>query len=50
LYVVVKEGVEINSINDLKDKTIYYGVKTSTTEPILKFILSKNDLDANVSE
>ena len=50
LYVVAKDGVEINSIADLKDKTIYYGVKTSTTEPILKYILNKNDLEANVSE
>ena len=50
LYVVVKDGVEINSIADLKDKTVYYGDKTSTTEPILKYILSKNKLGANVSE
>ncbi len=50
LYVVVKDGVEINSITDLKDKTVYYGEKTSTTEPILKYILSKNGLDINVSE
>ena len=50
LYVVVKEGVGINSIADLKDKTVYYGVKTSTTEPILKYILSKNNLEISVSE
>ena len=50
LYVLAKDGVEINSIADLKDKNVYYGVKTSTTEPILKYILSKNKLGANVIE
>ena len=50
LYVLVKDGTEINSVADLKDKTVYYGVKTSTTEPILKYIFSKNNLDINVSE
>ncbi len=50
LYVLVKDGVEINSIADLKDKNVYYGVKTSTTEPILKYILTKNELDAKVFE
>lgn len=48
LYVVAKDGVEINSINDLQDKTIYYGVKTSTTEPILRYILEQNDVTANI--
>lgn len=50
LYVVVKDGVEINSIEDLKDKNVYYGVKTSTTEPILAYIFSKNKLELNVVE
>ena len=50
LYVVVRDDVEIKSISDLKDKTVYYGVKTSTTEPILKYILEKNDLKINVTD
>ena len=50
LYVVVKEGVEINSVADLKDKNIYYGVKTSTTEPILEHIITNNNLEIKVFE
>ena len=50
LYVVVKDGVEINSIADLKDKNVYYGVKTSTTEPILKHIITNNNLELKVFE
>lgn len=48
LYVVAKDGIEINSISDLSGKTIYYGVKTSTTEPILSYILEQNGIEANV--
>ncbi len=48
LYVVVKEGVVVNSINDLIGKTVYYGVPTSTTEPIFKFILTKNGIEVNI--
>ena len=50
LYVVVREDVNISSIADLKNQTVYYGVKTSTTEPILRFILKKNNLNATVVE
>ncbi len=44
LYVVVRDGVEINSVNDLIGKTVYYGVKTSTTEAIFEYILSKHSI------
>ena len=50
LYVIAKDGVEINSIADLEDKNVYYGVKTSTTEPILKYIFENNNLDLKVIE
>jgi len=45
LYVVVKDGVTVNSIDDLIDKTVYYGVPNSTTAPILKYILAKNNIE-----
>ena len=44
LYVVAKEGVEINSISDLIGKNVYYGVPSSTTEPILNHIFAKNNI------
>ena len=48
LYVVVKEGVTVNSINDLVGKTVYYGVPTSTTAPIFTFILTQNGIEVNI--
>ena len=48
LYIVVKEGVTVNSIEDLVGKTVYYGVPTSTTEPIFAYILSKYNIDIKV--
>ena len=48
LYVVTRDGVEINDISDLQNKTIYYGEATSTTGPILNYILSENDITANL--
>lgn len=50
LYVVVKDGVEINSIADLVGKEVYYGVPSSTTEPILRHIFSKNKITINKNE
>ncbi|NLN55487.1 MAG: ABC transporter substrate-binding protein [Clostridiales bacterium] len=44
LYVVVK-GVEINSLEDLKGKTVYATGKGSTPEYGLKYILSENGID-----
>ena len=48
LYIVVKEGVTVDSIEDLIGKTVYYGVPTSTTEPIFSYILSKYNVDIKV--
>ena len=50
LYVVAKEGVEINSVADLIDKEVYYGVPSSTTEPILRHIFEKNNVTVNKNE
>ena len=48
LYVVTKDGVTVNSINDLQGKTVYYGEPTSTTGPILNYILAQNGIEANL--
>ena len=51
LYVVVKDGVEVNSVKDLVGKTVCYGVPTSTTEPILRYIFGKNGVSVkNIDE
>jgi NitT/TauT family transport system substrate-binding protein len=44
LYVVAK-GVEINSVEDLKGKTVYATGKGSTPEYSFKYILSQNGID-----
>ena len=44
LYIVAK-GVEINSLDDLKGKTVYATGKGSTPEYGLKYILSSNGID-----
>lgn len=48
LYVVVKDGVEVNNVKDLVGKTVYYGVPTSTTEPILRYVFGKNGMTVNL--
>ena len=50
LYVIAKEGIEINSISDLIDKNVYYGVPSSTTEPILNHIFAKNNVTVSKSD
>jgi ABC-type nitrate/sulfonate/bicarbonate transport system substrate-binding protein len=47
LYVLVKEGVDVTSVESLIDKTVYYGVPNSTTEPIISYILKKNNIEVN---
>ncbi len=47
LYVIAKDGVEINSVADLIDKTVYYGVPASTTKPIISYILKNNNIEIN---
>lgn len=45
LYVIVKDGVTVNNVNDLIGKTVYYGEPTSTTLPIFAYILEKNTIE-----
>ena len=50
LYVIAKDEINIESVDDLIDKTVYYGVPTSTTEPIFSYILDKNNIKIVSSE
>ena len=50
LYVLAKDEISISSIQDLKDKTIYYGVPASTTAPIFEYIISNNGLELGSDE
>ena len=45
LYVVAKNEIEINSPASLIGKNVYYGVPTSTTAPIFKYIMTNNDIN-----
>lgn len=47
LYVIAKKGIEINSIEDLRGKTIYNTGAGSTPEYVLNFILENNGLKVN---
>ena len=40
--------MSIDSIDDLSGQTVYYGEPTSTTGPILKYILEQNGIEANL--
>ncbi len=42
---IVAKGVDVTSVADLKDKTIYASGKGTLTEYTLKYILSKNGID-----
>ncbi len=48
LYLLVKKGIELDSIEDLAGKTIYTSVANSTTNPIVKTILSGNGIEAQI--
>ncbi|MBQ3017254.1 MAG: ABC transporter substrate-binding protein [Clostridia bacterium] len=48
LYLLANNETEINSIKDLEGKTIYSSVATSTTKPIIDFILKENGVNATV--
>lgn len=48
LYLVSDNNTEIKSISDLDGKTIYCSVPTSTTQPILDFILAEAGVDAKI--
>jgi NitT/TauT family transport system substrate-binding protein len=48
LYLITDKNTSIESIKDLEGKTIYTSVPGSTTEPILKHILEKNQVNATI--
>lgn len=45
VYIVEKGGETVNSVADLKDKTIYATGKGSTPEYALRYLLTQNGLD-----
>ncbi len=48
LYLVSDNETPINSIKDLEGKTIHSSVATSTTKPIIDYILKENGVNASV--
>ena len=50
LYLLSDGSITVNSINDLEGKTIYTSVKTSTTGPILRYILAEAGVNATVDD
>ncbi|MBP3592240.1 MAG: ABC transporter substrate-binding protein [Clostridia bacterium] len=48
LFIIADKSTNIETINDLAGKTIYASVPGSTTEPILKHILSENNVQADI--
>lgn len=48
LYLVTDGNTEIKSISELDGKTIYASVPNSTTGPIIKYLLEKNNVDAEI--
>lgn len=48
LYLVTDSTAEITSVSDLAGKTIYTSVATSTTKPIIEYILEKNNVEAEI--
>ncbi len=48
LYLLTDSENTVTSIRDLEGKTIYTSVPTSTTKPIIDFILAENNVTANV--
>ena len=48
LYLMTDGNTEINSISELEGKTIYASVPSSTTGPIIRYILEKNNVNATI--
>lgn len=48
LYLVSKNTTAITSMKDLEGKTVYTSVPGSTTEPILRHLLRKHNVNADV--
>ncbi len=48
LYLMTDSNTTVTSINDLEGKTIYASVPSSTTGPIINYILEKNGVNATI--
>ncbi len=48
LFVIADENTKIETVSDLEGKTVFVSVPGSTTEPILKHILEKNNVHAEI--
>ena len=48
LYLLAKKDTKVDSFADLEGKTLTTSVAGSTTEPIVKFLLEKNHVNATV--
>ena len=48
LYLITDSETTVTSVSDLEGKTIYTSVPTSTTKPIIDFILAQNGVSATV--
>ena len=48
LYLVSDNDTPITSVKDLEGKTIHSSVATSTTKPIIEFILKENGVNATI--
>ena len=48
LYLMTDSETTISSISELEGKTIYCSVPTSTTQPIINYILKENGVNANI--
>ncbi len=48
LYLLTDGSVEINSVKDLEGKTLWASVPSSTTGPIIDYLLEKNGVSATV--
>ncbi len=48
LFIVTDKDTSISDIKDLEGKTIYASVPTSTTGPIINYLLAQNNVNATV--
>ena len=48
LYLLTDENTEITSVSDLEGKTIYASVPSSTTGPIINYLLEANNVNATI--
>ncbi len=48
LYLVTDEENKVSSVSELNGKTVYTSVATSTTKPIVEYLLNANGVDAEI--